>query len=93
MSEHSVDIMAINETWLRPNEEGRARSVPGYRLKHVPRSASVRGGRGGGVGSYIKTGIGARVLNHSEQLDVEQKWLSVKINGRKILVGTAYRPP
>lgn len=93
MSEHLVDIMAINETWLRQSEEGRAPSVPGYRLKHVPRSTSVRGGRGGGVGFYIKTGVRARVMQHPEQVDAEQMWLSVNMNGKRILVGTAYRPP
>lgn len=93
MSQHSVDIMAINETWLRSGEEGRAPKVPGYRLKHVPRPVTIRGGRGGGVAFYIKTGVRARVRPHSEQSDVEQMWLNLTVNGRKLLIGTAYRPP
>ncbi|KAH9634418.1 hypothetical protein HF086_000244 [Spodoptera exigua] len=32
-------------------------------------------------------------MKHSEQSDVEQMWLLIIVNGRKILVGTAYRPP
>ncbi|KAJ8732388.1 hypothetical protein PYW07_014987 [Mythimna separata] len=93
MSQHSVDIMAINETWLRPGEEGRAPKVPGYRLKHVPRPATMRGGRGGGVAFYIKAGVRARVRHHSVNSDVEQMWLNLTINGKKVLIGTAYRPP
>ncbi|CAH2105512.1 unnamed protein product [Euphydryas editha] len=37
MSRHNVDIMAINETWLKTGEEDRAPRLPGYRLRHIPR--------------------------------------------------------
>ncbi|CAB3261132.1 unnamed protein product [Arctia plantaginis] len=85
--------MAINETWLRPGEEGRAPSVPGYRLRHTPRPNSVRGGRGGGVGFYIKNGVKVQTRSHPLLSEVEQYWLSINIAGKKVLVGTAYRPP
>ncbi|XP_063632474.1 probable cytochrome P450 313a1 [Cydia splendana] len=49
--------MAINETWLREGEEGRAPVVPNYSLRHVPRPRSVRE-RGGGVGFYIRKANG-----------------------------------
>ncbi|CAG4978339.1 unnamed protein product [Colias eurytheme] len=39
---HNVDILALNETWLRAGEEGRAPRMPGYRLKHIPRPVSIR---------------------------------------------------
>jgi hypothetical protein len=87
-----VDVMAINETWLREGEDKRAPALPGYRLLHKPRPASIRS-RGGGVGFYIKRGIYARVLEHPDSPTVEQMWLSVKVNGIKIVVGTLYRPP
>lgn len=93
MSHHSVDIMAINETWLKPEEEGRAPRVPGYKLKHIPRPEHIKKGKGGGVGFYVKTGVRARIIPHPEQPDVEQMWLNVNINGKKMLVGTGYRPP
>ncbi|PZC74075.1 hypothetical protein B5X24_HaOG208392 [Helicoverpa armigera] len=95
MGNHSVDIMAINETWLRKGEEDRAPSLAGYKFKHthVPRPVSTRGGRGGGVAFYIKNGINARVKAHPEHPTVEQLWLSLTINKRKLLIGTAYRPP
>lgn len=93
MHKHSVDIMAINETWLRPGEDNRAPIVPGYRFKHNPRPQSIRSGRGGGVGFYIKNNISAKIRIHPEHLDVEQIWLSFKLNGKHILIGTAYRPP
>ncbi|KAH9641263.1 hypothetical protein HF086_016436 [Spodoptera exigua] len=93
MGNNSVDIMAVNETWLRRGEDDRAPSVPGYKLKHIPRPLSVRGGRGGGVGFYIRNGIPARVRAHPEHPNVEQLWLTLTVHKTKLLIGTAYRPP
>lgn len=89
----AVDIMAINETWLRSGEDGKAPVVDGYRLRHKPRPAAVRGGRGGGVGFYIKRGINVRACPHPPAASVEQMWLSVKVKSQLVIVGTAYRPP
>ncbi|KAJ8721117.1 hypothetical protein PYW08_006582 [Mythimna loreyi] len=91
-----VDIMMINETWLRTGEEGRAPSVPGYRLRHIPRSTSVKRGRGGGVGIYFKQGLNVRSHYHpasSSHTTVEQLWVTISIRGIKLAIGTAYRPP
>ncbi|XP_045450408.1 uncharacterized protein LOC123659200 [Melitaea cinxia] len=95
VSRHCVDVLAINETWLRVGEEGRAPSVAGYYLRHRPRAQEVRS-RGGGVGYYIKRGINARTWDHPVDplhKAVEQMWLTLTICGRKIALGTAYRPP
>lgn len=92
MDRHNVDVMALNETWLRDGEEGRAPVVPGYQLRHIPRSAEVRS-RGGGVGFYIRRGVCARTLTHPNTSNVEQMWLSINVSGKVIIVGTAYRPP
>ncbi|XP_052754193.1 uncharacterized protein LOC128201411 [Galleria mellonella] len=85
--------MAINETWLRPGESGRAPTVPGYKLRHVPRPSAVCGGRGGGVAFYIRAGVNARVRTHPAHSTVEQMWLTLSLNKKKLLIGTAYRPP
>lgn len=92
---HCVDVLAINETWLRVGEEGRAPSVAGYYLRHRPRAQEVRS-RGGGVGYYIKRGVNARTWDHPVDplhKAIEQMWLTLTICGRKIVLGTAYRPP
>lgn len=93
----SPDIVAINETWLRDREDGRAPTVPGYRLRHTPRPAATRRGRGGGVGFYVKRGISVRPLAVPHPLvgvaQTEQMWLSVNVKGMRFILGTAYRPP
>ncbi|KAJ8714774.1 hypothetical protein PYW07_002999 [Mythimna separata] len=93
---YGFDILALNETWLRPGEEGRAPLVPGYRLRHAPRPTAVRAGRGGGVGFYLRRGLSARIVTGSvdSRFDsVEQMWLKITLGGKKIAIGTAYRPP
>lgn len=92
MMDHDVDILAINETWLREGEEGRAPSVAGYKFIHTPRPPAIRA-RGGGVGFFIRKGIHFRILPHPESQLVEQMWLSASFNGKSLLIGTAYRPP
>uniref|UniRef100_A0A2A4KAV4 Reverse transcriptase domain-containing protein n=1 Tax=Heliothis virescens TaxID=7102 RepID=A0A2A4KAV4_HELVI len=96
VASHSFDIVAVNETWLRPGEEGRAPTVPGYRLRHTPRPLTVRGGRGGGVGFYLKRGLTVRACStptDPRYESIEQMWITLSLNGVKLAIGTAYRPP
>lgn len=86
------DVIAINETWLRNGEEGRAPILPGYRLYHIPRSTQIRS-RGGGVGFYIKCDINFQIISHPVNAKVEQMWIKITASRTKILIGTAYRPP
>ncbi|KAG7303398.1 hypothetical protein JYU34_011908, partial [Plutella xylostella] len=86
-----ADVVAINETWLRDGEEGRAPRVAGYRLRHVARPRRLRS-RGGGVGFFVRQGLSARTLPHPPATTVEQMWIKMNVNGKKIIIGTAYRP-
>lgn len=93
---YDIDILAVNETWLRPGQEGRAPTVPGYRLRHICRPHYVCSGRGGGVGFYVRQGVKVCERPHSADPRfniVEQMWLTLTLNGKKIAIGTAYRPP
>lgn len=81
MEELGPDIMAINETWLRAGEDDKAPKLSGYRFRHTPRSVSVRGGRGGGTGFYIRKGVTTRLISHPHTPSVEQMWLHMKVSG------------
>lgn len=91
----NVDIvLALNETWIRTGDGDRAPVIPGYRLRHIPRPRELRL-RGGGVGFYIKKGLNVRTWRHPVvplHTQVEQMWLTVTINSKKLLIGTGYRP-
>ncbi|KAG7301202.1 hypothetical protein JYU34_014077 [Plutella xylostella] len=89
-----VDILAINETWLREGEDEKAPVVPGYKLRHTPRPRGPRlRDRGGGCGFYVKTSIKVRFRSYPVAVGVEQMWLTCTFNNVKLLIGTAYRPP
>ncbi|CAG9574371.1 unnamed protein product [Danaus chrysippus] len=55
MIDVNVDLIAINETWIREGEEEHAPAIPGHQFRHNPRSLEIKGGRGGGVGFSEKT--------------------------------------
>ncbi|KAI8441229.1 hypothetical protein MSG28_014878 [Choristoneura fumiferana] len=92
---HNLALLAINETWIRAGEDGRAAVIPGYRFRHSPRPQGERS-RGGGVGYYTDCIMKFRTWPHpvdpAHRL-VEQMWVTCTLNGKKIVIGTAYRPP
>lgn len=91
MNHFNADIVAINETWLPSGQEACAPAAPGYRLRMLPRPPHMRNGRGGGVAFYVKRDISVRFVK-SPDADIEQLWLSTKVNGYRLIIGTAYRP-
>lgn len=52
-----VDILAVNETWIRQGEKARAPTLSGYSFHHELRSVIVRSNPGGGVDFYITGGV------------------------------------
>lgn len=92
LERHNVDILGLNETWLRSGEEGRAPKVAGYRLCHLPRPEAIRS-RGGGVGFYIRRGLSTQILKYPIEPRVEQMWLRTRHSNKTVIIGTAYRPP
>ncbi|GFG33530.1 hypothetical protein Cfor_11378, partial [Coptotermes formosanus] len=89
MDKHKPDILALNETWLKQEEDRFAPVIPGYSLKHIPRQ---NGARGGGVGFYIRRGVRVRHRQHPNSV-LEQMWLELSVPGTgRIAIGTAYRP-
>ena len=91
MDRFQADIVAINETWLAAGTEMCAPAPVGYRLRCAPRPSHMRGGRGGGTAFYYKRNLRVRFLT-PPHANIEQLWLSLRVNGKRILVGTAYRP-
>lgn len=86
------DILAINESWLKKGCEALAPVVEEYSFKMMSRPRDVRGGRGGGLAFYIRHGIATRNIRHPSS-SIEQWWLRVTVNGTRLALGTAYRPP
>lgn len=89
----SPDILAVNETWLQSGQDDKAPKIAGYRLMHSPRPASIRGGRGEGVGFYVRRGVNIRICPYPIVPSVEQMWLRLTVHQKTVIIGTAYRAP
>jgi hypothetical protein len=48
---------------------------------------------GGGLGLYIRSGIGFKVIARSSESGVEFLFVDIKLRNRVVLVATIYRPP
>lgn len=51
LDDGSYSILTVTETWLSPETSDGAISISGYNFERMD-----RGGRGGGVGMYVKEG-------------------------------------
>lgn len=84
-----LDIVGLSETWLNKGISTSALEIEGYKLIRKDRNQ-----RGGGVGFYINNAYKFRVLDVSSFGDnIEQIWVSVKLGGKNVCVGSIYRPP
>lgn len=77
-------VIAISETWLRPEIPNSVVHIDGYKFYR-----NDRNGRGGGTGIYIRDNINAGVIQATDA--VEQTWISFKIKHRVYIAGVVYR--
>lgn len=86
LSQYKCDICCLCETWLTSNTDNSQLYIENYSL--VRRD---RGARGGGVAMYVKKHLKFKLLNVDGE--IEQLWISVKLNGKNCSFGVAYRSP
>jgi hypothetical protein len=82
-------IICINKTWLNSN----VRTSEVIDDKNFTVFRNVRGtGRGGGVMLAIKPHLQTTRLSNLEH-NAEIIWSEIRVNGSKIMIGSAYRSP
>ncbi len=86
---NEFDVIAISETWLKDNTREDALDLAGYQLP----ICKNRQGRGGGVMLYVRDTIGAIHRTDLEKPDTEVLWVELRLKDKRVLFGTAYRPP
>lgn len=86
---YNIDILAVNETWIRENEDQSGYHIPGFKFYHAARPG---GRRGGGTAFYVRQEIPSHVID-LQVSPVEQLWISVKLKTTRCILGTVYRPP
>nr|CAI5833305.1 unnamed protein product [Callosobruchus analis] len=82
-------VLGLSETWLNGGTLDSIFDMPNYALVR-----SDRDGRGGGVAFYIGNQLKFKKFDvPSASRSLEHLWLSLKIEGKCVCVGSLYRPP
>ncbi len=85
---NSLDVLAINETWLNESYTDSELEIKGFNLIRKDRI----GRPGGGVCFYIKEQLKYKVLSDINS-GIESLWLEIEGGKDKLILGTIYRPP
>lgn len=96
----SIDFICVSETWFDSSVTDLSVSLDGYSLRRVDREDGY-----GGVAIYIRNGINFNIkctsrdvcslvdIDSADPMNfVEYLFIEVKSDGRKLLVGSVYRP-
>ena len=84
-------IIAINETWIKENEEGPFNNLDGYIFVSNSRSKHIHGG----VAFYVQDKIKYTIRHDLTIMDekiYESLFIDLKFNLRPVTVGTIYSP-
>lgn len=83
-------VLGLSETWLNQAVGNNNITIPNYRIVRKDRAT-----RGGGVAFYVHNTVKFSILEPPTHNDcpLEHLWISTKIAGKRICLGTIYRPP
>ena len=83
---YNMDIVSLNESRLDSSISDSTINIPNYNLLRNDRNRS-----GGGVATYIKQHLYPSKVD--TDLTTESVWACVQVKGKKIVIGSVYRPP
>ncbi|MEW8548570.1 MAG: endonuclease/exonuclease/phosphatase family protein, partial [Candidatus Thiodiazotropha sp.] len=86
----NFDIISFSETWFNKDLNVSDISLKNYR---VPFRKDRDNDAHGGVAVYVKNNIPCLRRPELEVLNVESVWIEIRLNHKRLLVGTFYRPP
>ena len=85
----NFDFIGLSETWFNPNINSSDINISGFRTPF----RKDRSEGHGGVAVYIKNDIPCARRLDLEILNIECIWIEVRLQTKRILIGTFYRPP
>ena len=86
---HRFTLIVLNEAWIGPGEESMF-NIDGYTCFSMPRNR-----HGGGIIIYCKDNLNPTMIDKVSMVCdcFESLFISLKINGISLTVGSVYRPP
>ena len=87
----NFDIITFTESWLDDASKNMAQLLD-YTSYHSLRNNNKRGG---GVSTYISKHISSKIITNAtvNHEDIETLFVELEKNGKRIILGTVYRPP
>lgn len=94
-----IDVICISESWFHPDIQNNVYNLSGFQLFRADRKSNA-----GGVAIYVRNGINCIIRKTSVKIvpiqeqhenfenKIEYLFLEISIMGRKILIGSVYRP-
>jgi exonuclease III len=89
LESEGFDIVAITETWLKPEITPDDVKLPGYNMIRRDRIGDAHGG----VALYTRENIIVKERADLHIPDLEAIWAEILVENRKILICCMYRPP
>ena len=91
IEDNDLDVLAITETWLTPDDSVSAGcfTPAGYQLQHADRKHGI----GGGVAVVYKVGFMTRQLELPKTRTFESMGVLVSSDAQSLRLVVIYRPP
>lgn len=85
----NYSVIGLSETWLCDTIPDNVINIQGYKIVRKDRET-----RGGGVAFFIKDNFRFKILESPTPTPaLEDLWISCKLAGKNVCLGTLYRPP
>lgn len=90
VEDKDFDLIALSETWLTSEFPSFLVSLPHYTIVRADRLT-----RGGGVCFYVRNNLKYKLIamDYITNNQLEQLWITIKANKRRIAVGVIYKAP
>ena len=85
----NFDFIGLSETWFNPNINSSDINISGFRTSFRKDCSDGHGD----VAVYVKNDIPCARRLDFEILNIECIWIEVRLQTKRILIGTLYRPP
>ena len=93
LTELSLDILGISETWLTADILNNDLHIQGYTLTRRDRQPGSKS-QGGGLAVFIKDGVNFKVRSDLMKSDTECIWLEIcRPKCKPFIIGHVYKPP
>jgi len=91
--ETKADLILLTETWTNPEMGDAEISIEGFSIINRSDRGDTGGGRGGGIISYVRTGVQVTEVASKFDLFCQGRMMQITCQQMKLNIVNIYRPP